>query len=197
MTNDPQNETEASAPTVTDQYLTDTTFDEIVANDAAQVALRSAQIFAEREERRREKDLALFAIMNRIGPDSTKEEVLAAGREVEALKADSPLEVERRRYTPGAQFRVVKEGARLEALIFFGETNWAGWSRNLEVGEIVELIDWRPGWNTPDTLVTQFAARTRMPHGDARWVTIAPVAGLFRPYPHPGFLEPIDEGDDA
>ena len=43
----------------------------------------------------------------------------------------------------------------------------------------------------------QFAARTRMPHGDARWVTIAPVAGLFRPYPHPGFLEPIDEGDDA
>jgi hypothetical protein len=192
---DPNTEQAASAEL--EQHDTDAAFAAIVAADAAKVAIRSAQIFAEREEARREKDLALFEIMKSIGPESTKQEVLEAGKRVTELKSDSPLEVERRRYTPGAQFRVAKEGARLEALIFFGDTNWAGWSRNLEVGEIVELVDWREGWNTPGTLIPQFAARTRMPSGDARWVTIAPVAGLFRPYPHPGFLEPLDEGDEA
>jgi len=190
MTND-----ETTAAEAATQHATDAEFDAIVANAEAQVAVRAQQIFAEREAARAAKDLELFEIMKSIHPGSTEEEVLAAGRAVKAMKDRSPLEVQRRWYVPGARFTVVKEGARAEALIFFGETNWAGWSRNLQVGEVVELVDWRKGWNS-EALVPQFAI-PRPPHGDVRWLTIAPVAGLFRPYPHPGFLEPYDEGDEA
>ncbi len=179
-----------------EQRAIDAEFAEIAKATKAVRSVRAAQIFAEREEARKAADLELFAVVGQLGVDPTPEEVLEVNARIKHLKDAKPLEVQRRWYVPGAKFRIVKEGARLEALVFFGDTNWAGWSRNLRVGELVELVDWRRGWNA-DEPVPQFAAAERMPHGDARWITIAPTAGLWRPYPHPGFLEPYDEGDDA
>lgn len=194
---DPTDKTETDkplGPSVTDQYLADAKFDEIVNGEKTIIAVRAQQIHAEREAARAEKDIELFEIVKGLGPDSTTEEVLAISRRVHEMKQRGPLETNKRMFVPGARFRVAKEGARIEALVFFGDTNWAGWSRNLQVGEVVELTDWRQGWNT-EALVPQFHAN-KLPR-DARWVTIAPKAGLFRSEPMMGFLEPYEEEDEA
>jgi hypothetical protein len=130
----------------------------------------------------------------RITPQSTTEDVFKLARELHEAKASQPLHAQRASFVEGARFRVIKPGARLEGMVFFGETTWSGWSRNLEVGEIVTCRGWIPGWQTSDVMVADFTAE-KVPD-NAKWVSVWPLAGMWKPYPALGYLEALDDNEE-
>lgn len=129
-----------------------------------------------------------------ITPETTSDEILAYVERMREAKMELPLLKSRKQFREGNRFQVVREGARLEGLVFFGETTWSGWSRNLEVGEIITCTGWQPAWNAEHVSVANFTAENVPP--TARWVAVWPLAGLFLPWPMPGFLEPLDSNDE-
>jgi hypothetical protein len=110
-----------------------------------------------------------------------------------------PMRIQKKRqagamevYYTGARFRVIKEGARFEGIVTWGEKHYAGWSRPLEVGEIIECNGWREGLAGGGFMEANFTAE-RVPD-NARWVQVWPQASLWRPWPLDGYLEPIGDG---
>lgn len=95
-------------------------------------------------------------------------------------------------YVEGRQFRVVKEGARFEGLLLFGEASLSGWSRKILKGELVTCL----GWQEIDVFGTHIAGimwnGPKVPE-NAMVMQIWPFESLFRPYPLTGFLEPYKE----
>lgn len=129
-----------------------------------------------------------------VTADTTSEELNEYAQRMWESKKDTPLLASKATFKEGNRFRVVREGARLEGLVYFGETTWSGWSRNLEVGEIVTCTGWQPAWNAEHVSVANFTAENVPPN--ARWCSVWPIAGLFLPWPMPGFLEPLDTNDE-
>lgn len=93
-------------------------------------------------------------------------------------------------YVAGARFRVVREGARLEGIQLFGEKAWAGFAKDLSVGDVVICNGWRTGMDG-ETREVNFTAQG-VPWA-AQWVQVWPQAGLWKPWPLPGTLEPVEE----
>jgi hypothetical protein len=129
-----------------------------------------------------------------ITAQSTTEEVFALAAEIHEAKKALPNNATRYQFKEGRRFRVIREGARLEGLVFFGSTTWSGWTRALEVGEIVTCNGWVDGFNTPGIRVVTFAA-DRVPD-NTEWVSVWPLASLWKPYPAEGYLELIEENED-
>jgi len=95
-------------------------------------------------------------------------------------------------YVEGRQFRVVKEGARFEGLLLFGEASMSGWSRKILSGELVTCL----GWQEIDVFGTHIAGvmwtGQKVPD-NAMVMQIWPFESLFRPFPMTGILEPYVE----
>ena len=95
-------------------------------------------------------------------------------------------------YVEGRQFRVVKEGARFEGLLLFGEASMSGWSRKILRGELVTCL----GWQEIDVFGTHIAGimwtGSKVPD-NAMVMQIWPFESLFRPFPMTGVLEPYEE----
>lgn len=95
-------------------------------------------------------------------------------------------------YVEGRRFRVVKEGARFEGLLLFGETSMSGWSRKILSGELVTCL----GWQEIDVFGTHIAGimwtGSKVPD-NAMVMQIWPFESLFRPFPMTGVLEPYVE----
>ena len=95
-------------------------------------------------------------------------------------------------YVEGRRFRVVKEGARFEGLLLFGEASMSGWSRTIQRGEILTCL----GWKEVDVFGTHIAGimwdGPKVPD-NAMVMQVWPFESLFRPYPLTGFLEPYEE----
>lgn len=126
-----------------------------------------------------------------IDEHSTLADLQAASEAITEAKRSTVLVASRKLYVEGRKFRVARPGARLEAILVFGETSWGGWSTNLAVGEIVECTGWQPGWQTPEVYVASFHIK-RLPYNAVN-SSVWPLASLFRPYPFPGYLEPVEE----
>lgn len=95
-------------------------------------------------------------------------------------------------YAAGRQFRVIREGARFEGLLLFGEASMSGWSRTIKPGEILTCL----GWQEVDVFGTHIAGVmwTGMKVPDnAMVMQVWPFESLFRPYPMTGVLEPYVE----
>lgn len=103
---------------------------------------------------------------------------------------ESPRKV----YVQDRRFQVVRWGARFEGIVQFGENAWAGWSRPLELGEVITCDGWKPGMGGGPEGVNWTAPR--VPEG-ILWCQVWPMHGLFTPWPMEGFLRPLDEGDGA
>lgn len=98
-------------------------------------------------------------------------------------------------YREGRRFRVVKEGARLEGIVTFGTggTSWAGFSRHLKVGELVQCLGWKPMMGTPSE-GAMFESDSTPPN--AVWSMVWPMNGLFQPFPMDGYLQWEPSADD-
>lgn len=96
------------------------------------------------------------------------------------------------KYEAGQRFRVVREGARFEGLLLFGEQSVSGWSRRITKGEILTCL----GWKTAHVFGTQVTGvmwtGAKVPD-NAMTMQIWPFESLFRPQPLPGLLEPYVE----
>lgn len=93
-------------------------------------------------------------------------------------------------YVQDRRFQVMKPNARFEGILLFGEDQWAGWSRPLQMGEIITCEGWKPGIdNTPEGV--NWSAR-RVPD-NALWVQIWPMQGLFTPWPMDGLLRALPD----
>lgn len=97
-------------------------------------------------------------------------------------------------YHSGAQFRVVREGARLEGVVTWGEKHWAGYARSLNVGEIVTCNGWREGMAGGGVMEANFTVDGAP--WNALWIQVWPQASLWRPWPMDGFLEPIEQEEN-
>ena len=95
-------------------------------------------------------------------------------------------------YAEGRQFRVIKEGARFEGLLLFGEQSMSGWSRTIKPGEIVTCLGWREievfGTHVAGVMWTGPSVPD-----NAMVMQIWPFESLFRPFPMTGVLEPYVE----
>lgn len=95
-------------------------------------------------------------------------------------------------YVEGRRFRVIKEGARFEGLLLFGEASMSGWSRKILSGELVTCL----GWQEIDVFGTHIAGimwtGSKVPD-NAMVMQIWPFESLFRPFPMTGVLEPYVE----
>jgi hypothetical protein len=178
-------------------------------NTQVTAAMDRQQQKAERERR----EIELPEGSETITAESTREDVLALAAKLHADKAAQPLHATRAQFKEGARFRVVKEGARLEALVYFGETTWSGWSRPLEVGEVITCTGWQDGFGDGYTPITNTGAGNEAMVGEtikpqvanftgddvpreARWVAVWPLAGLWKPYPAEGYLEPLSDNEE-
>jgi PHD/YefM family antitoxin component YafN of YafNO toxin-antitoxin module len=123
---------------------------------------------------------------------STFEQVQAANERLTAMKAGATLRASKEQYQEGRRFRVVKPYGRLEGLMFFGNTP-GGWSRNLEVGDVLQCTGWKPAYDAEHIEIATFAV-PGLP-GNLQWVAFHPVASLFMPWPMPGYLELINDGE--
>lgn len=98
-------------------------------------------------------------------------------------------------YAEGRQFRVIKEGARFEGLLLFGEASMSGWSRTINPGEILTCL----GWKEVDVFGAHVAGvmwtGPKVPD-NAMVMQIWPFESLFRPYPMTGVLEPYVEPEE-
>lgn len=99
-------------------------------------------------------------------------------------------------FVEGRHFKVVKPNARLEAILQFGPELISGWSRPLQVGEVLTCAGWRMGMDCGPGCVPQLEVNWhhRFLPPNAQWAQVWPMAGLFLPFPMPGFLEPVPEG---
>lgn len=99
-------------------------------------------------------------------------------------------------YVAGRQFRVLRPGARLEGILVFGSGLISGWSRPLLQGEVITCAGWRPGMIVEPGLTPQPEVNWdhRFLPANAQWCQVWPMAGLFLPWPMPGYLEPAPEG---
>lgn len=113
---------------------------------------------------------------------------------IRPMLIEKPLSVHisaRSIYRTGRQFRVMREGARLEGIVQYGERTWAGYSKRLEVGDILTCNGWRAGMGNPGVEEANFTMEG-VPW-EALWVQVWPQASLWRPWPMEGYLTPLDE----
>ncbi len=47
------------------------------------------------------------------------------------------------KYREGQRYRVMREGARFEGLLIFGEQSLSGWSRRITKGETLTCLGWQ------------------------------------------------------
>lgn len=88
-------------------------------------------------------------------------------------------------YAVGGKFRVIRDGASL--------SGWTptrgghrGWSRDLQVGDVVECAGFGPGWGSDPGYGIEFKAP------GVSSVEVRPSAGSMWSYrPADGFLEPV------
>jgi len=104
-----------------------------------------------------------------------------------------PREVYRR----GTFWRVVAENIRVEAMCNYGkgangQDIWSGWSRVLPIGTVVECIGWRRFRR--DGLVAPQFIYPGLP-AEAKWSTIWPNDGVWRPWPMEGILVAATQDD--
>lgn len=100
----------------------------------------------------------------------------------------------RKLYRRGARFRVVAENVRIEAMCHYGNGSnggaiWSGWSRVLPIGTEIECLGWRRFRR--DGLVAPQFTYSELP-AEAKWSTIWPLDGVWRPWPLAGMIELID-----
>jgi hypothetical protein len=100
----------------------------------------------------------------------------------------------RLKYVNGRKFIVVRPGARLEGLLSFGPSAWAGYQRELEVGEVITCLGWKLGYGTESVMVTNWTAES-VPD-NVEWLQVWPVAGMWRPYPADGYLAWVEEKEN-
>ena len=98
-------------------------------------------------------------------------------------------------YAEGRRFKVVKEGARFEGLLLFGEASLTGWSRTISPGEILTCL----GWQEVEVFGTHVAGvmwtGNKVPD-NAMVMQVWPFESLFRPFPMTGVLEPYVEPEE-
>lgn len=104
----------------------------------------------------------------------------------------------RRTYRRGTRWRVVGENVRIEAMCHYGAgangaAIWSGWSRVLPVGTIVECIGWRRF--RKDGLVAPQFVYSGLP-AEAKWSSIWPHSGIWRPWPLTGLLELVTDEEE-
>lgn len=105
-------------------------------------------------------------------------------------KSDNVFQRARDTFVAGRRFKVIKEGARLEGIVTFGDHAWAGYAKTLQVGEIVTCNGWREGMSGGAEEANFTAAGVPW---NALWVQVWPQDGLWRPWPMDGVLEPLDD----
>ncbi|AWN07818.1 hypothetical protein HOT31_gp148 [Microbacterium phage Hendrix] len=93
-------------------------------------------------------------------------------------------------YVADRKFAVVREGARFEGIVEHGKY-WSGYSRPLELGEVIVCEGWKPGMDTDQEGVNWTGAR--MPEGTLLWCQVWPINGLFTPWPLPGYLKALPD----
>lgn len=95
-------------------------------------------------------------------------------------------------YVEGRRFRVIKEGARFEGLLLYGEQSMSGWSRKILPGEILTCL----GWQEVEVFGTHVAGimwtGPKVPD-NAMVMQVWPFESLFRPFPMRGVMEPYVE----
>jgi hypothetical protein len=73
-----------------------------------------------------------------------------------------------------------------------GRDIWSGWSRVLPIGTVLECIGWRrfrrDGLVAPQFIYPELPA-------EAKWSTIWPNDGVWRPWPLEGLLVPATEDE--
>jgi hypothetical protein len=100
-------------------------------------------------------------------------------------------------YAPGGKFRVVKEGARLSGWTPMAPSAWSGWSQVLHVGDVIECRGFGPGFGSdPGYGVEWTSEQAREAHAGSCdfWPS---VGGMWSYHPAAGFLEPVDEEEEA
>lgn len=105
----------------------------------------------------------------------------------------------RKTFKKGTHWRVVGENVRVEAMCHYGAganggAIWSGWSRHTPVGTILECIGWRR-FRRDGLVAPQFVYDELPP--EARWSTVMPNDGLWRPWPLAGILEQITDEELA
>lgn len=98
------------------------------------------------------------------------------------------------KYEEGERFRVIKEGARFEGLLLFGEQSISGWSRHIIQGEVLTCLGWKEvqvfGTNVAGVMWTGL----KVPD-NAMVMQIWPFESIFRPFPLRGLLEHVQDPD--
>lgn len=94
-------------------------------------------------------------------------------------------------WTPGSQWRVVQEGARLSGMVNKGAWH-QGWGRVLAVGEVVTCEGFKMGWGSDAIAEVMFSTPDSI-EARAAFVNINPQAGMWRAWPMDGYLERIEE----
>lgn len=99
------------------------------------------------------------------------------------------------KYGEGERFRVVKEGARFEGLLLFGEQSISGWSRNIKPGEVLTCLGWKEVHVFGACVAGIMWTGLKVPD-NAMVMQVWPFESLFRPFPLEGLLEPYVDPDD-
>ena len=104
----------------------------------------------------------------------------------------------RKTFKKGTRWRVTGENVRIEAMCNYGQGPngqqiWSGWSRHIPVGTIVTCIGWRRFRR--DGLVAPQFVFDGLP-AEAKWSSVWPHDGVWRPWPLAGILEAVTEETD-
>lgn len=98
-------------------------------------------------------------------------------------------------FKEGEKYRVVREGARFEGLLLFGEASISGWARNITAGEVITCL----GWKTVPVFGTEISGvmwtGLKVPD-NALVLQFWPFESLFRPQPLGSYIERFYDSDD-
>lgn len=92
-------------------------------------------------------------------------------------------------YVADRKFVVIREGARFEGILEHGKF-WSGWSRSLQLGEVITCEGWKRGLETDQEGVNWTAKRVP---DELLWCQVWPINGLFTPWPLPGYLKALPD----
>lgn len=98
-------------------------------------------------------------------------------------------------YVAGSQYRVLKDGARFEGLLLFGEQSISGWSREIKQGEILTCLGWKEAHVFGTDIAGVMWTGVKVPD-NAMVMQIWPFESLFRPIPLKGLLGPYEVPKD-
>jgi hypothetical protein len=96
------------------------------------------------------------------------------------------------RYTPGARFRIVRNGAVLRGMTLVGRGRFRGWSQPLHVGDVLHCTGFGPGWGSDPGYGVEFTSERSVADGAVHCDVSPHVGGAWSYRPDPSFVEAVE-----